>query len=147
MYKIVCSTHFTSHVLFELTFFRACITGSENTLAASVLLDLIQNWMFERGSFTYTYPSNEEVETDPDCPVEIESFNMPECGTGKSYAGLTDKKSSTIKLFINHSHAVFILLCQTKKYAQHYCMLYFNCIIADYRPCLACSWRWDSYIL
>ena len=57
-----------------------------------MLLDLIQNWMFESGSFTYTYPSNEEVETDPYCPVEIESFSMPECGTGKSYAGLTDKE-------------------------------------------------------
>ena len=52
-------------------------------MTASVLVDLISKWIIESGSFTYTYPIDEEIGVDPNCPLEIESFSAPECGSGK----------------------------------------------------------------
>ena len=59
---------------------RAHLIGSSNTLNISQLLTPIQNWLYNDGTFIYTYHGQIRVRADPNCPLEVNSFSDPECG-------------------------------------------------------------------
>ena len=59
---------------------RAHLVGSSDTLNNSELLSPIQNWLYNEGTFIYTYHGQIRVRADSKCPLEINSFSEPECG-------------------------------------------------------------------
>ena len=74
----------TTHVIY-----RSTINGTSDTQTAPELLDFIEDWLKNEGTFLI---GSFRLRAVSDCPLQIQSFHQPECTNGES----TNKRDSNV---------------------------------------------------